>query len=91
VLGVDVGMMARIARRRAAMGVVAATSPLNCAWIRRGSTERLAGEILAVCLRSHEAERIVTERECAECPLWEQAFDVPSQDAGLAPSKDSPI
>lgn len=73
------------------MRVVVATSPLKCAWIRPGSTKRIAGELSAVCVRSREAERIVTESECAECPLWEQACDLPSQDADLDPSEDSPI
>jgi hypothetical protein len=47
------------------------TSPFNCRWIQKGSEGGIDGFKYAVCLRLHDAERVVNEAQCMYCPLWE--------------------
>jgi len=51
--------------------VTAATSPLNCFWIRPGSRRAFEGFEYAVCQRLPDVERVVNEAECEYCPSWE--------------------
>ena len=52
--------------------VMAATSPLNCIWIRPGSRWALDACEFAICERLPDAPRVVNEAECAHCPRWEE-------------------
>jgi hypothetical protein len=47
-------------------------SPFNCRWIERGSESRISNWSYALCLRIRDQPRIVTESECARCPLWQE-------------------
>ena len=51
--------------------ITAATSPLNCRWIKPGSRDAIEGFEYAVCRRHGDAERVVNEAECMYCPAWE--------------------
>jgi hypothetical protein len=51
--------------------VLIATSPLNCRWIRPGSRRSIERFEYAVCRRVPDAERVVSDAECASCPAWE--------------------
>jgi len=45
-------------------------SPFRCRWIQRGSEMRVSNWSFAVCERVHDHPRVVSEPECAQCPLW---------------------
>ena len=69
--------------------VTAATSPLNCLWIDPGSRRALEGFEYAVCQRTPDAERVVSEAECRYCPFWEPPRTVRSTRGGTNPEAGS--
>jgi hypothetical protein len=55
--------------------IAAATSPLNCRWIKPGTRAAFEAFEYAVCGRHGDAERVVNEAECTYCPAWERPVD----------------
>jgi len=45
--------------------------PFRCRWIQRGSETRVSNWSYALCVRVREQPRVVSESECATCPLWQ--------------------
>ena len=56
-------------------------SPFNCLWIEKGSEETLDSTSYAICRRSRDP-RVVSEAECATCPLWREPEDTAGQRGG---------
>lgn len=46
-------------------------NPLNCRWVEPGSEIPAGQTVFALCVRVQDLPRIVTDAECAGCPLWE--------------------
>lgn len=44
-------------------------SPFNCRWIPIGLTDTSGASAYAICMRN--GARVVSERECLECPHWQ--------------------
>jgi hypothetical protein len=64
--GTDVAERCRMTLRTAVD-----TSPFNCRWVVRGSEHQLGDWSYAICLRIRNTERLVNERDCSRCALWE--------------------
>jgi hypothetical protein len=54
------------------------SSPFNCLWIDKGSDTTLDSTSYAICRRSQDP-RVVSEGECATCPLWREPEDAAGQ------------
>jgi len=61
------------------------TSPFSCQWIQRGSEGSIEGFRYAICQRIRDAERVVSEVECAQCPFWEPPLSGVSARATIVP------
>lgn len=46
-------------------------SPFQCRWIPPGTEMRLEQWTYAICLRSRDHPRVVSEGECGQCGCWE--------------------
>lgn len=46
-------------------------SPFQCRWIQAGTNMRLEQWTYAICQRSSDHPRIVSEDECSRCGCWE--------------------
>jgi hypothetical protein len=71
---------------RGIMRTVAITSPFRCVWIAKGSPTAVDDTSYAICRRIPEIERVVSEEDCRQCPLWESN---PEMDAYRPPDRRS--
>jgi hypothetical protein len=60
--------------------VAALESPFNCAWIPRGSVERIDDFTYAICTRVPDFPRTVSEADCLRCPFWNEPEARPVHD-----------
>ena len=51
-------------------------SPFSCRWIDEGSEGRVESYVYAICTRRPALPRVVSEDECAHCPMWRDAVDI---------------
>lgn len=52
--------------------VTAYASPFNCRYIEAGSEMQVSVWNYALCTRTSDRPRIVSETECARCPWWQE-------------------
>ena len=56
--------------------VAAQASPFNCEWIARESIGNIDGFTYAICTRTPDCPRTVSEADCLQCPLWQEPCDM---------------